>query len=203
MNSGFSSLTALKAQLLNESLRADTTYDALILAVGLGVAAKFEGVCNRKFTRTVGAIFSTTGGRASLIVPRYPIEAITALDVRDTLAAGWVDSLASLETYNAESGTVTLSTTLDCNQIRVTYTGGLWWDTTEDASGTLPAGATALPDSLRTAWLLQCEHVWGRRDKLGLSITRTEDKPAPGLADLDLIPLVQSMLKDHIRYALT
>ena len=51
--------------------------------------------------------------------------------------------------------------------------------------------------------MLQCEHVWRLRDKLGLALGNTDgDKPAPGLATLDLIPLVQSMLKDHIRIVL-
>lgn len=206
MNAGFSSLTALKAQLLNEALRADTGYDAKITAIGLGVAGKFAGFCNREFARVAAGTHVTTGGRASLIVPRYPIEAITALDVRDTITSGWVDSLLTLDTYNPESGTVYFSTPLDYAQIRVTYTGGYFWDTSEDAENpdTQPEGSTALPEAIRSAWFLQCQHIWRADDKLGLSLGQTEsDKPAPGLGDLDLIPLVQSMLKDYVRYALT
>ena len=172
------------------------------------MAGKIEGHLNRKLARVAGDVAITTGGCASWIVPRYPLEAITGLDVRDTAAAGWVDSLLALDSYNPEAGTVYFSASLDYAQLRVTYTGGFWWETAEPADDgyptAQPAGAAALPDAIRTAWLVQCEHVWRRRDKLGISIGQTEsDKPAPGLTDLNLVPLVVEMLREHIRYALT
>ena len=205
MNAGFSSLTALKAQLLAPTLRARTDWDTKIAALGLGVAGAFEGFCNRSLARVAAGTFTTTGGRASLILPRYPVETITALETRDTIAAGWTDALASLDTFAPESGAVYFASPLDVAQIRVTYTGGFWWDTSEDASGTLPGGATALPAEILSAWHMQVEKIWNAKDKLGTQIAK-EPTSAGGTAALtsaDLSPAVRQMLSAHVRYALT
>ena len=209
MNAGFSSLTALKAQLLSQSLRSRTDFDAQLLALGLGVTGAIETFCNRKFARVAGDIAIMTGGRASIILPRYPIEAITALDVRDTITAGWTDSLTSLDTYNPESGTVYFSAAIMGAQIRVTYTGGFFWETKEPTEGgyptALPGGATALPAAVITAWHLQCQAIWNAKDKLGTQIIK-EPASQGGTAaatNIELIPAVKQMLAGEVRYALT
>lgn len=297
MNAGFSSLTALKAHLLNESLRSDTTYDAPILAIGLGMASLFDGYLNRKLGRMVGDIFVQRGGKKMMLLPRYPVEVVTQIEARVGNGDPWEVQDNLIDWYSAESGLVNFASVLGNPrwQVRATYTGGFWWPTdgdgtttsaptmtgatvaitsgartveitfasamasvpstvvatvqkpsgganfvatvrtdtitttgcTVELSGPIPAsgyslayfamsagasiavdanqptGSTLLPEAIRTAWLLQCEHVWRLRDKLGLSLGNTDaDKPAPGLATLDLIPLVQSMLKDHIRFVL-
>ncbi len=297
MNAGFSSLTALKAHLLNESLRSDTTYDAPILAIGLGMASLFEGTLNRKLGRVVGDTFTQRGGKKMMLLPRYPIEAVTQIEARVGNGDAWEVQDNLIDWYSADSGLVNFASVLGNPrwQVRATYTGGFWWPTDGDsatpststtASGTVaitsgarsvditfsteftqvptsliasvlkptgganfvatvradtitttgctvdlsgpiptigyalsylavaagatistdanqPTGSTLLPEAIRTAWLLQCEHVWRLRDKLGLSLGNTDgDKPAPGLGSLDLIPLVQSMLKDYIRFVL-
>lgn len=71
-------------------------------------------------------------------------------------------------------------------------------------TSTLPEGATALPDAIRTAWLLQVEHLWRAHDKLGLSITKepTSMGGTAALSSAELLPIVKDMLRDHIRYAL-
>ena len=297
MNAGFSSLTALKAHLLNESLRSDTTYDAPILSIGLGMASLFDGYLNRKLGRMVGDIFVQRGGKKMMLLPRYPVEVVTQIEARVGNGDPWEVQDNLIDWYSAESGLVNFASVLGNPrwQVRATYTGGFWWPTdgdgattsaptttgatvaitsgartvaitfasamasvpstvvatvqkpsgganfvatvrtdtitttgcTVELSGPIPAsgyslayfamspgaviatdasqptGSTILPEAIRTAWLLQCEHVWRLRDKLGLSLGNTDgDKPAPGLATLDLIPLVQSMLKDHIRFVL-
>ena len=82
MNAGFSSLTALKAHLLNESLRSDTTYDAPIISIGLGMASLFDGYLNRKLGRVVGDTFVQRGGKKMMLLPRYPVEAVTQIEAR-------------------------------------------------------------------------------------------------------------------------
>ncbi|HTJ77944.1 MAG TPA: hypothetical protein VL357_03035 [Rariglobus sp.] len=210
MNAGFSNLTALKIQLLNESLRSDITYDALVAAVGLGVAGLVEGFCNRKFARVEADTLTVPGNSRLISLPRYPVEAVTALDYKVRLATDWVDGLGALYNWSADAGLLDLSNYLTDKhgQARVTYTGGYFWETLEPTDDgyptTQPDGSAALPEAIRSAWIIQCEYVWSRRDKLGLSLgAKPEEKRLTNdLGTVDLIPLVQQMLKDHIRFAI-
>ena len=76
--------------------------------------------------------------------------------------------------------------------------------TTADA---IPVGATARPADLYLAWLLQCEHVWKLRDKLGLSIAEQggggEQLLGLSLAGMNLIPDVKLVLDTYTRRSLT
>lgn len=300
MNAGYASLTALKAHLLHADLRAETGYDAPILQLGLGVANLIEGVLNRKLARAVDDTYITRGGRGILLLPRYPVEALTSIETRLGNADAWTVQAGEPLTWSAESGLVTFyAPPGDARwQVRTTYTGGYWWPTAEgteeaviigaltrsatltlvsgadtaaitfdealpfaptsvsvsllvpegqptiavnvvagspattgftitlaaplpasgyqltytavgdiysdaESASVLPEGATELPAAIKTAWLLQVEHLWRLRDKLGLSITNTSsDKPAPGLQTADLLPVVKDMLRDHVRYTL-
>jgi hypothetical protein len=77
--------------------------------------------------------------------------------------------------------------------LRITYTGGYWYNTSEEVVEEMPVGATALPDDLQVAWLLQIQHLWALRDKLGIGIKAdpgTESK----LADYELLPSVERVL---------
>lgn len=205
MNAGFSSLKFLKRHLLAEPQRAEVSFNDEILALGLGVAASMETYCDRQFARVVGATWITPGSnRTTFVFPRYPIESITGLEMRTRSGEAWEardpDELI-LETIGP-SGVVILDTPLGGAgvSLRWTWTGGLWWDTTEDDSGTLPANATALPADLRQAWLLQCQEIWSRRDNLGMGLTLRPTERAK-LSELDLVPAVRAMLRPHTRHA--
>jgi hypothetical protein len=376
MNLGLGHLTELKAHLLNEALRSETTYDTAIAALGKGVAARLERACNRSFRRTVGDVFEGPGDVAHFTLPRYPVEAISAITLRENLTDGFVDqgAVADLvENISHASGLVTLSSPLSAlrsSRLRATYTGGYWYPTAPavvvlsdtvaidsggfaadvtfatafagvpsvrcsvvspegeailgataytitaqgftarlsaatgaagyvlswvavygdadadpallqpatvalasgdgykditfgtaftaapvvvcqvntptggylvacapslvtttgfrallsyqlDAAGytlsylalsptaaaaaaTLPEGATALPDDLKFAWLLQCEHLWKLRDKLGVSIAAPAGSQAPSLtlAGAELIPEVAAIARAHRRFTL-
>jgi len=210
MNAGFSNLTALKAQLLAASLRTRTDWDTQIRALGLGVAAAINAHCNREFSREEGGFYVTSGGRLSLILPRYPVETITAIETRDSAASDWVDELASLDYSENLSGLVKFETPLgDGGQIRVTYTGGYFGETldsTDDGSPTaVPEGAASIPDNVLTAWHLQCEALWRAKDKLGTMIKDEPDSQGgtAALTNIELIPMVKAMLAPFVRYALT
>lgn len=208
MNVGFSNLITLKTQLLASGLVPSTDFDAPITALGLGVAAAFEAYCNRKFAYTVNDQFICTADRDHAYVARYPIETFTSIELKADITAGWEMQTGLVLNTNSESGLIYWGAGISFQwaQMRITYTGGYWWDTTEDNTGQMPNGATPLPANLKLAWLLQCELTWRVRDKLGLSIVG-EEKSQRGshpqeLLDLDISPSVKSMLESFRRYSM-
>lgn len=203
MNAGFGSLTTLKSHVLAGDLATTVDYDAAVSLVGLGVVGQFERHCNRQFARTAGATYTTGADCVAFALPRYPVEVLTQIEFRSTPSDAWVVQTLSglLSSFDEASGVAVLWSALgDRNgQVRFTYTGGYWWDTTEDDSGTLPSGATALPDDLRLAWVLQSQHIWSRRDNLGIAVTQKPDERSK-LSDLELVPQVKSILTAYIRH---
>lgn len=211
MNSGFSPLSTLKAHLLAEAQRQFTDYDAALTAIGTGVAAAFEKFCNRKFQRTEDDTVTFTAAREVFILPRYPVEEVSAIALQVQYSDGFVaQSISQILNVHLASGVVRFGGTLgsDLDLVQLTYTGGYWWSTTEEADGTeaLPDGATALPADLFEAWLLQCKKVWQVNDPLQTGIaTGGANVQLVGLslAGLELLPLVKQMITPHIRYQLT
>jgi hypothetical protein len=208
MISGLTNLSTLKAWLLPASLVDGGDYDDHIAVIGKGVAGQLESHCNRKFARTLGDVFECTADREHLVLPRYPVEQIISLEMQFSLAEGWQAQTPLTDViWNQalDRGLVYFGFRQAPNvlwRMRLTFDGGFWIDDTEDNSGTLPDGATAMPDSLLLAWKLQCEHVWQQRDKLGISVG---EKPAtsPALAAIELLPAVKDHLREFIRYTLT
>lgn len=207
MNLGLGNLTELKAQLLAEALRSGTRYDARLIAVGKGAAAAIEQFCNRKFGRVVGDTYTGPADRTHCILPRYPVESISQVEFKSDETTGFV-----VQTDNAyvalksESGIVHFGASLGphWSQIRITYTGGFWFDETEENNDTLPSGATALPQDVKLAWYLHCQTIWQTLDKLGTDITKTGTAQTTGatLSGLDMSPAVKAMLGQFIRYAM-
>jgi hypothetical protein len=207
-----SNLSTLKTHLLTAALLSGTDYDAPIAALGKGVAELFQKRCNRLFPRVALGTFDFSADRTHVVLPRYPVEAITVVELRETLADGWVDQGAVNDfilNLSEKAGLVRFNGIVGgCNaRVRLTYTGGYHVNTLEpDAIGyptALPAGATALPNDLLFAWLFQCEYIWNSRDKLGLSIAEKPAAWAAGIAAIDLLPLVERTLRDYTRHTLT
>jgi hypothetical protein len=219
MNAGFSNLASLKEWLLTEALRTSTDYDSQILAIGLGVAGIFETHCNRKFARQVGATYEFRAELDRIVIDRAPVEQITKIELRDPFGADWVDQgtvSALLDYLNEEAGLVALLTPLGTyrGRGRITFDGGFWWNqqepdydppvtpTEEDPDlSAQPEGSNALPDNLKLAWLLQCEHVWQQRDKLGLAIAKSPTTDS-AIARTEILPLVKEQLQPFVRYAM-
>lgn len=207
-------LTQLKAFLLNEGIREQTTWDSALEALGKGVAYAMENHCARKWERTVGDTFEASANRSMLLLPRYPVEEITAVAIRTDLASGWVDQGTVSDTViqlGTLSGLVEFGYPLGGGneRVRLTYTGGYWVPDDEtvppETSTSKPAGATAVPDALHFAWLLQCKHVWGMSDPLGLATGEDKAGVSPdmmGLSRIELIPQVKATLEGFKRYAL-
>lgn len=204
MNAGFSSLALLKSNVLATTKQSDTTWDAAITQIGLGVAGLLEKFCSRKFARVVGDTWVCDSTATAFVLPRYPVETLTSIEVRERITDPWISQTLAdcVLQLDAQAGVVQLATVLGSirTQLRWTWTGGYWWDTTENASGTLPGGAAAIPEDIRFAWLLQVAHVWARKDRLGLGLAQGPDA-ASKLGDLEIIPAVRKAMEPYRRYA--
>ena len=165
-----------------------------------------EQFCNLEFERLVDDQVVFGADRSSFILPRYPVEAITAVELKLTDEDGWeAQELTYIRSTSPLSGLVYLPESPDAgkywSQVRFTYTGGYWFETLEpDEEGypsALPAGARALPHDLRLVWLTQCREVWNKLDKLGTGLV---DKPdaQTALAELDFSPMVKRMLGNYM-----
>lgn len=202
MDTGFSSLTALKVAVLPADLRARTTWDTVLTTVGLGVRRALEEYVNRVWERAEDAHYLTSAQRTYVVVDRYPLESVSEVEI--SAGPGTWEALGTEAIYSLseEAGLVEFGSMLGTHRdrIRLTYTGGYWWDTSEDASGTLPAGAHALPADLLLAWQTQVQHELEARDLL----TKAAARPVtdrPNLQELSLLPRVKETLRSYIRYA--
>jgi hypothetical protein len=210
MNVGLGNLTELKGQLLALSLQSDTNYDAVITGIGLGVANLFDQYCNRTFCRTVGMVDTFSADRRHWYLNAFPVETITALGKQDSLSDGFVastlppDSGSLIQQAQLAQGYIMFISVQGYffSRIQVTYTGGFWFDTTENGTGVMPGTATLLPAAVKAAWYLQCQHVWKRWDKLGAQIAEDPEKQS-ALSAVDLIPLVKTMLNPFKRMQIT
>jgi hypothetical protein len=207
MNAGIANLYTLKQHLLPASLLTGTTYNATITAIGLGVAAHFERFCNRKFIRTAADTYIVHADRQVIVLPRFPIESISAVALKTNEEEGWQTQDSDvIEQLDHAAGIVQLAAPLGTYlaQVRFTYTGGYWWEQAEPADAgyptTQPAGSTALPDDLKFAWLQQCARVWEMRDKLGAGVAA--DPEAKGKqTEVHLTKQTVEMLQSYRRFA--
>ena len=206
MNAGFSNLKTLKRELLLPADATKSDSDASVAALGLGVAAMFQVFCNRKFGSVVGDTFEIGADRYSLVVPRYPIEAISKVEVRYAISDGWVVQPGMPDNYLPEAGLVQFCVPLGVwpNTARVTYTGGYWWDTGEVTPDTMPEGAWALPEDLRAAWVMQCRWFWERRsitDRAKAGFTDAIAEKGFAATEDDLLLSVRHVLDAYRRIA--
>jgi hypothetical protein len=210
MNVGLGNLTELKGQLLAASLRADTNYDAVITGIGLGVANLFDQYCNRTFCRTTGAVDTFSADRRHWYLRCFPVETITAIAKKDDETDGYVasalppDSSSLIQQTQLDQGYIMFISLQGYffSRIQVTYTGGFWFDTTENGTGVMPGTATALPAAIKSAWYAQCQHVWKRWDKLGAQIAQNPEGQS-ALSGVELIPLAREMLNPFKRMQMT
>ena len=210
MNLGLGNLTELKGQLLAASLRSDTNYDAVITGIGLGMANLFDQFCNRTFCRTVGKVDTFSADRRHWYLNAFPVESIAGLAKKDSESDGYVAlplppaGSSLIQQMQSDTGYIMFIALQGYffSRLQITYTGGYWFDTTEDGSGVMPAGATALPAAVKTAWYLQCQEVWKRIDRLGAQIAQDPEKQA-ALEGMELLPLVKELLRPFKRMQIT
>lgn len=219
MNAGLSNLATLKSWLLAPTMVTSTDYDAQILAIGKAMAGLLEGYCDRKFARVADDLFECSADRWHVVLPRYPVEVVTKIEQNEppvATPAVWTEQTDVIEVQALDRGMLYFKAALATyrERVRVTYTGGFWWNqqeadytppvapTEEDPNlSLLPEGATAVPDELQMAWRLQCEHVWSQRDKLGLELAKDPDGEKPSVAAIQLLSIVQMLAQPFVRYS--
>lgn len=203
MNIGLGNLAELKTHLLAKALQVSSydKHDDQITAIGKGVAKAFDSFCNRKLAYSASDYFYTDADRQRFYLERFPVNAVSAFHYKNDEAAGWVADTAQPYLLNTTTGLFDLGSRYgDHNTlIRVTYSGGYWFDTSEDETETLTLGATALPDDLKLAWYLQCQETWNQKDRLGLGIVVTGEKKESA-RQLELLPYVRDMLVGYVLY---
>lgn len=205
MDLGLGNLIELKRRLLPSTLTSATTYDTAITAIGRGVAGLFDTHCNRKFARLAGAVDQFSADRMSWVLARFPLESVTGISTRDDINSTWVsyEPTELIVNQDEPSGLLQFGTILGSHlsQVRVTYTGGYWYDTAETEDTSLPSGATRVPYAIKEAWYLQCEAVWAAREKIGGNLAKAGGDSA--LATMEIIPVVKLMIEAHRRFQLT
>jgi hypothetical protein len=140
----------------------------------------------------------------------FPVEAITCNEKKDDEKDGFLtyplppDGSSLIQQMQLDQGYIMFISIQGYyfSRIRITYTGGFWFDTTEDGSGVMPAGATLLPAAVKSAWYLQCQHVWKRWDKLGAQIAQ-DGEGQSALSAIEVIPLVKELLRPFKRMQIT
>ena len=215
MNCGLGNLDTLKRHLLpSGSLAAETRFDAVIIDVGRGVAGLMDRHCNRVFAwgENITQIFR--GNRSHWYMPNFPVAAFGKVELRYFKADNWSDISGQPLSINEETGLLSFGYTLgvDPIQVRVTWSGGYWFEQLEpddDGYPSAPPAAIAsctalepgkfmLPDDLRMAWWMQCREVWNKLDKLGTGLVDKPDQQTLTGA-LKLAPAVEDVLRPYRR----
>lgn len=207
MDAGFGGVTVLKQRLLAESLRSRTDWDETLAAIGRAVVTLFERHCNRLFGFSDQARDTFPAHLVCWTLRRYPVYRLEKLELQG-VGGDWRETdITHIRWIDPQAGLIDFATALGSAYElgRVTYSGGYWWDTSEDGSGIPPPGIEQLPPDLREAWLIQSEAVWSARDRLGLRITQS-GSPATeqqALVQLQLVPMVRDILQPYIRWQIT
>lgn len=210
MNAGLGNLATLKAFVLPEAMVAQTTFDARMATIGRGAAAAFERFLNRQLAYAVADTFETPANKSYVSLPRFPLVEVIDIAERDTAQ----DEFASLGAVNEvalniseNSGLVEFGviTAPSSSRLRVTYTGGYWFETREPADmgypSAQPAGSTALPEDLKEAWLLHCQKIFERTRALSTAGVKTDDAQTPFLPSTKMDEGIIAMLEPHRRFA--
>lgn len=170
----FSTLAILKSHVLPEPLQASTDYDVALQSIGAGVADLFQKRCNRQFERIAGDTYEVAGDQYVISLPRYPVESIATVELQAGYGGSWSVLTDAIQELHEDSGMLTLCGVQGnyTEKLRITYTGGYWYDSVGGQSQ--PAGSTALPAELLLAWYTQCNLLWQSMDFQGRSLTEPQ-----------------------------
>lgn len=202
-----SNLITLKTHVLPAEEVGGADFDSALQILGSGIARQLEQYCHRRFERATGLQAEIQADRSFVALPVYPIETVTAAELRATRDDSWADISGRITHLNEEAGLVYFDSIVGpyMSRIRITWDGGYWFDSTEDESGTQPGGSTLLPDDLKLAWLQQCAFAWQQTEKLGIPLEgmppADKQKGASGLEQIALLPAVKETLKNYQRLA--
>lgn len=203
MNAGLSSLLKLKTAILPDLMRSSPMYDDALSALGLGVADAFETYLDRKLAWVEDDTCECDAQRIFVAVPRYPVRVWSAVEMQSSPAGEWDDISGQVTRYQSLSGLVIFRRAPgdDSATIRVTSSGGYWWDTSEEGDGVMPVGAFPLPPALFTAFAMQVQAHCNALDLFGAQAGKDVLGSASNLLAnaLALTPAVEVMLKPFRR----
>lgn len=193
-DAGFGNLGVLRGLVLAEEQSSLTDWDTALQQIGLGVVQAFEGYCGRKFYRQTSIVEEMSLVGSTLQVQRYPIESVTSVQYRTDEDDSY--STGEIQQVSESAGLIYCYEWFRLGySVKVTYDGGYWWDTSDDDSGSLPEGATAIPDDLVDAWAAQVQHVAEARNIFGGAAAAANPKKGDQTAaNLDFIPYVSAVL---------
>jgi len=209
MNLGLGNLDDLKQFILPEATRSQDDHNVVLQRIGKGVATQMERHCNRWFVRTVGAQDTFSADRSTWTLSRFPAESITSIEMKSTDSEGWIAQTDAVELSQLDRGLLDFGTELGDfrTRVRVTYTGGFWFETLEPAGEgyptTQPSGSTAVPDDLKLAWLEQCQFIFEGKDHMLPKYLSGEASVPLNLKDIALTPHVIELLRGFVRYQMT
>jgi hypothetical protein len=173
--------------------------DAILTAIVAGVTGLIESFCNRKLILPSANVTECLSGGCEFIQLRYyPIVSITTLketfgDFDFTNATALVANTDYRIVGGGEHGIIQRMYTnwpdgLDA--VQAVYKGGYV------AAGTTPGtGETAVPADLKELAILQCCHLFKRRDDIGLSSVSAMGGSVNVFSELNLLPIVKDGLR--------
>jgi hypothetical protein len=129
-------------------------------------------------------------------VARYPIEAVSQFHLQDNETDGW-QLQSEVDYVLRRACVISLGGAFGCQrqQAKVTYTGGYV------LPGTTPgSGQTALPDDVEQACVEQVAYWYQNRHRLGLLSVPADGRTFYQLAQIDLLPQVEGVLRKHERW---
>jgi len=203
---GLGTLVQLKRFLLSAGIVAETTYDEVLTFIGKGVAAQIDRHCNRTFKRGVSITEDFRGGTDYLPLARYPVESIASIGLKSSGESVFTTQADVIDTAALDTGCLLLTGYIgsERDQLRVTYTGGYWYDVSDDGSGSQPSGSTLLPAEIQMTWLYECQHVWEAANRLGITHIPQGDNALLNtrLGILELSPMSKAVLEPYRRLML-
>ena len=196
------SLTQLKTFLMPPAMRVRTDFDDQLQVLGDGVEAMMENYCNRRFAYAQADVYQDSADKYVFSLPRFPLVAINDITLQTDVA---IDINSWMRRADLKAGLLHLTGvpgTAD-DAVVINYEGGFWWDASEDQSGTLPDGVTALPADLVNAFKMQMSAVCEAADLFGLQAAAASvEKPAPAKRQgIDLVAMVKAILNPYRRFA--
>ena len=176
----------------------DTTDDTLLTNFIEFASARFERDTNRFLERATNTTEEFPADQTEILVARFPLESVTSFHLKENETDGWVLQ-SNINYLIRRVCVISVSAPLGTRyeQARVTYTGGFV------LPGSSPgAGQTALPDDLEHACTEQVAYWYQNRFRLGLTSMPAEGRTFFNIAQIDLLPQVQSILKRYERFSL-
>jgi len=188
-------LTTVKTRLRLNSFDIDD--DSLLTGLIKHASGRFAKECNRIFDRGIDFTFEFRADEMNISPDRYPIETVSAFDLKSTEAEGWIAQSSVEYLLSPQKCMIELAGPLGTSRQkgRVTFTGGY-----VRPGGTLGAGQTALPDEIEQACIDQIVYWYENRHRLGLLSTSGEGGSIQQMKTLDLLPHVEAILRKYERW---